>query len=71
METSQSISVANRLTGFFMLRELRGFRLISGWRVFCWTCFLQIFGRVSQNLRRPCVFGRNFLAGGLGGVSVF
>ena len=35
METSQLICVAYRLTGFFVMREVRGFRLISRWGGFC------------------------------------
>ena len=31
METSQLICVANRLTGFFVIREVREFCMISGW----------------------------------------
>ena len=47
METNQLICIGNRLTSFFVMREVRRFRLISRWGDFCWTRFLQIFGRVA------------------------
>ena len=37
METSQLICVADWLTDFFMMLEVWGFRLISGWAIFCWA----------------------------------
>ena len=37
METSQLICVANRLTGFFVICEVRGFCMISGWGIFRWA----------------------------------
>ena len=37
METSQLICVADWLTDFFMMLEVWGFCLISGWAIFCWA----------------------------------
>ena len=72
METSQLICVANRLTGFFVTREVRKFCMISGWGVFRWAHgFCRILGELPVNLRRLSVFKGSFLAWGLGGISVF
>ena len=72
METSQLICVANRLTGFFVIREARGFCMNSGWGVFRWTHgFCRFLGELLVNLGRLCVFDGSFLAGDLGGISEF
>ena len=75
MKTSQSICVKNLLTAFFVMREVLGFRLISGWIAFRWgRGFCRFLGGLSMNLQILCFFNGNFLAGGgraLGGVSVF
>ena len=55
MENSQLICVVNRLTGFFVMREVQEFRHISGYGGFCWTRFLQIFGRVApESVKTGC-----------------
>ena len=72
METSQLICVANRLTGFFVIRGVRGFRMISGWGVFRWAHgFGRFLGELPVGLRRLCVFDVSFLAAGLGEISIF
>ena len=76
MKTSQSICVKNRLTAFFVMRVVLGFRLISGCGSFRWARgFYRFLGGLSMNLQILCFFKGNFLAGGggraLGGVSVF
>ena len=60
METSQLICVANWLTGFFVIREMRSFHLISGWGGFCWTRVLQIFGQVSPESAETVCFCQKF-----------
>ena len=59
METSQLMYTANRLTDFFVMREVRGLR------VFC-----RFLDELPLNMLR-LRFLRNFHAGELGGVSVF
>ena len=69
MEISQLIRVANRMTGFFVMRifllggtpwEVWGFRLISGWRGFLWIFGYQITRESAETVR----FDGNFLAEG-------
>ena len=72
METSQLIYDPNRLTGFFVMREVGGFCLISVWEGFRWAHgFCGLLGELPMNLQRLCILDGIFLAGGLGGVSVF
>ena len=72
METSQLIYDPNRLTGFFVMREVRRSCLISVWKGFRWAHgFCGLLGELPMNLQRLCVLDGIFLAGGLGGVSVF
>ena len=72
METSQLISVANWLTAFLVMRDVRGFCLISGWAVFRWVhSFFRFLVELSVSLRRLCVFDGDFLAGEMGGFLYF
>ena len=64
IETFQMICVQNRSTGFFVMREVRRFCLISWWWVLRWARgFCRFLGDLSVNLQRMCVFDRNFFAG--------
>ena len=57
IETSQLICVANCLTAFFMMCEVRGLCLISGWGVFHFTHdFCRFLVELPVNLRRLCIF---------------
>ena len=57
IETSQLIYVTNWLTAFFVMREVRGFRLISGLGVFSWVQgFCRFLVELPVNLRRMCIF---------------
>ena len=61
METSQIICVANRLTGFFVIREVREFCMISGWGVFRWAHgFCRFLDELPVSLWRLCVFEGKF-----------
>ena len=74
METSQLIRIANRMTGFFVMRdfllggtpcEVWGFRLISGWRGFRWVrrFFIFLGIKLPVNLQRLCVLTGIFSLG--------
>ena len=57
IETSQLICAENWWTAIFVMREVRGFHLISGWGVFCWAHgFCRFLVEFPMNLRRLCVF---------------
>ena len=73
IENSRLICIGNWFTAFFVMHEVRGFRLISGWGVFRWAHgFCRFLVELPVNLRRLCIFfDGDFLAGGLGEVSVF
>ena len=69
METSQLICVANRLTGFFVIHEARGFCMISGWGFFRWAHgFCRFLGEFLVSLWRLCVFDGEFSRRGFGWV---
>ena len=53
-------------------REVREFRLISRWRSFRWAqVILQSFGRITRESPEIVLFDGDFLAWGLGELSVF
>ena len=67
METSQLISIANRLTCFFVIHEVRGFCMISGWGVFRWLHgFCRFLGELPISLQRLSIFDREFSRQGFG-----
>ena len=74
IKTSQLICVANWLIAVFVMRKVRGFCLISGWR----TVSADFLIVLLVNQRRQTFFcffvfffDGDFLTGGLGEVSVF
>ena len=72
METSQLICVADWLTDFFMMLEVWGFRLISGWAIFCWAhSFCRFLVELPVESADTMHFWWEFSCWGFFGVSVF
>ena len=84
IETSQLTCIANWLTAFFVMREVRGFCLISGCGVSrCAHSFCRVLVELPMNLRRlqfyfilfylffSPFFSGGFSRRGIGEVSVF